>query len=129
MNYMFSKIVYLLVLLTFTSLVAQPRQKSVFIETNIIPQGEEYRCFISYRIPFKHLVFIKNNGEYLSGLTFTIEAYSDGEIFTRESSNEKLTVPNGLTTFILLLGGYNVWKAYWYQNICLSDFEMHHQSG
>jgi GWxTD domain-containing protein len=118
MNYKFSKIVYLLLLIAIVSLSAQPRQKSVFIETNIFPQGEEYKCFISYRIPFKHLVFIKNNGEYLSGLTFTIEAYSDGEIYTRESSKEKLSITDyemtesstdfiqGIVSVILPAGDY-----------------------
>jgi GWxTD domain-containing protein len=91
MSYKFTKIVYLILLLGICNVFAQPRHKSVFIETNIFPNGEDYRCFISFRIPYKNLVFIKNNGEYLSGLTFTIEAHLNDEIYARQSSGEKLS--------------------------------------
>ena len=91
MNIKFLNVVLILVLfLSFANVKSQPRPKPIFIETNIIPNGNDFNCFVSYRIPYKNLVFIKDNGHYKSGLTFTIEAFADKNIAVRESSTESI---------------------------------------
>lgn len=80
----------LVLFLSFANVNSQPRPKPIFIETNIIPNGNDYNCYVSYRIPFNNLVFVKNNGNYKSGLTFTVEAFADDKIVGRETSIEKI---------------------------------------
>lgn len=80
----------LVLFLSFANINSQPRPKPIFIETNIIPNGNDYNCYVSYRIPFNNLVFVKNNGNYKSGLTFTVEAFADDKIVFRETSIEKI---------------------------------------
>ena len=91
MNVKLLNVVLIIVLfLSFANINSQPRPKPIFIETNIIPNGDDFNCYVSYRIPYKNLVFIKDNGHYTSGLTFTVEAFSDNKIAVRESSNETI---------------------------------------
>jgi len=56
---------------------------SIGIESHIIPSDTLFNCFISFKIGFKNLVFIKEKGKYQSGISLTIEISDQQKIVER----------------------------------------------
>ncbi len=99
MKRLFQFVVFLLLV---SILNAQPRHhqeerpqtgpKPIYLESHIIPNDSSKICFVSYRIPYSNLVFIKNGNEFTGGLTLRIEATSEDGVEVRESTSDKITL-------------------------------------
>lgn len=84
-NFVYTKIVFLLI---FTLLLsAQPKGRRgdhkvthtpINLETHIIKADSIFTCFISYRVAFNNLLFVRENGNYVAGFTIAI-VIVDGE--------------------------------------------------
>lgn len=90
------------VLLFSISLIAQPHHKRterkhtgpkpIYIESHIVPSDSFSICYISYKVPFSNLVFVKNGNTFNSGLIFRIEATGEEGVLARESSHDKVAL-------------------------------------
>jgi len=88
-----------LVLFTFllVNLSSQPREKaipssrsSIQLEKNIIFNDSSSICYLSYRIPYSSLVFVKDDDKYSGGLTLDFEIKRDDKIVDRKSSSKSV---------------------------------------
>ncbi|OGU61016.1 MAG: hypothetical protein A2V66_09750 [Ignavibacteria bacterium RBG_13_36_8] len=66
----------------------------IFFETHVLPHDSLFECYITFRIPYNNLVFIKDNGFYKGGLSLTIEALLDESVTAREIASREVTVEN-----------------------------------
>jgi GWxTD domain-containing protein len=85
---------YILLLLLISSvLYAQNKaNKSFFWEVNTALNKDSVEYFISYKIPFSQLVFVRDGGVFKAGIKFYIEAQSDsGEILYRGFDERNVT--------------------------------------
>ena len=55
----------------------------VSIETHLIPSDSLFTCFITFKVAFRNLVFIKKNGNFESEISLAIEVINDDEIVDR----------------------------------------------
>lgn len=88
-----------ILLFTFiSSLHAQyenvPEQKSRgnIFERNILPLDDSLNCYISFRIPYNRLIFVKNNGSFSSGLRLDFELKENARLLERKSISKKVSV-------------------------------------
>jgi GWxTD domain-containing protein len=63
-------------------------KKISFLEKNVIYGDSTAHIFISYRIPYKLLVFEKNNGEYFGRMSLDLNIQQAGKIVLRQSSSK-----------------------------------------
>ncbi|GJQ63691.1 MAG: hypothetical protein SCALA702_27440 [Melioribacteraceae bacterium] len=88
----FKYILFIVFVLSCVSLNAQTgspyERKPIYIENNTIYTGESSSTFISFKVPYNNLVFIKDDSGYKSGIIFTVEIYSpkDEKLIRREST-------------------------------------------
>jgi len=84
-----NKILFVL-LLFYIVLFGQKKSSPVFIEHNSIlnPSQIEY---ISYRIPYNQLLFVKNKDGYKASFTFAFEIYKDKTFIKREISKKEIS--------------------------------------
>jgi GWxTD domain-containing protein len=68
---------------------SQPSEKPIYFETNILPTDSGNICFISYKVPFDNLFFVKEGNKYTSGIRVTLEGKpADDSRIIRKSSSE-----------------------------------------
>lgn len=81
-------------ILLFTAfLSAQSGRKPIYIESNTAGTGVNTPVFISFKVPYSNLVFIKQGDKYTSGMTFSMEIYDlEDNLVKRETLNEYLSV-------------------------------------
>lgn len=142
----FSNFLFFVFVLFSISLLAQPRspfeRKPIYIENNTIYSGESASTFISFKVPYNNLVFIKDDSGYKSGITFTVEIYSpEGDnLVKRESTVRHLHTKtyeetenpdiflNGILSVDLKSGEYRVQPLVDLENtsrsIKLGDFNL-----
>jgi len=91
MRYFKYSLLFVLVFSIISS--AQFKRKPIFIETNYVVDGESASTFISYKIPYTNLVFVKDKDKYHSGITFTIEIYAENgeDLITREFTHKSIS--------------------------------------
>lgn len=96
------RIVVLFIFIINISIIAQPQRggserfhsgpKPIYIESHVIPSDSFNNCYISYRVPYSNLVFIKKTNGFEGGITFRIEATNEEGVIARESSNDKIVL-------------------------------------
>jgi hypothetical protein len=91
-NSFISKFFVFLFFIISISISGQSKSRSFFIETNIIPEGDKYICYVSYRIPYRNLVFVKGPQGYKTGMDFSVEVFKEEELIVRESSSESFSI-------------------------------------
>ncbi|MEN8192956.1 MAG: GWxTD domain-containing protein [Bacteroidota bacterium] len=77
----FKKIIFFIFFILIVSISAQhkgkrgkiPTLSPVSIETHIVPSDTIFTCFISYKVPYRNLMFIKENGTFYSAITLTTD--------------------------------------------------------
>lgn len=84
------------------TLFAQPRtnqrnrpstgQKPIYLESHVVPIDSQKLCYLSYRVPYSNLVFVREGDSYSGGLTLRVEVTSDGGVETRESTSDKVII-------------------------------------
>jgi GWxTD domain-containing protein len=89
---MSKKIILFLLILT-TAVLAQENRSGILLEKNILPADSGYSCYISFRIPYNKLFFIKEDNKFTSRFNFSFEAVdsSTGKI-VREINNGNFSV-------------------------------------
>ncbi len=80
-------------------LSAQPREKIsssaeglIAIEKNILPSDSGLVCYISYRVSYNNLIFVKNGNEFQAGLILNLDIKSDDKIIERLSSTKSVSI-------------------------------------
>lgn len=88
------KIKYSFLILFFvTSLIsAQISRTGLFVEHNIIASDSGYVCYVSIRVPYNSLVFIKNSSGFSSGFEFSTEISSSTTSIIRKSIQKEILV-------------------------------------
>lgn len=90
------------ILLCFFSIISfvvpQERPKPILIEHNSIVVDSVQSEVFSYRIPYKNLLFTKENDEYKSSFLLTLEFYQDDDFIKREIVNPFITTSEYDTT-------------------------------
>lgn len=96
----FARAIILVLLFLQTISFAQPRERSplhlgpspVQIEKNILFENGNFICYVSYRIPYNFLVFVKQSENYSAGLTIDFELKDGNGIAERNSLTKNVTV-------------------------------------
>ncbi len=90
----------------------------VYIETHTFPTDLSYVCYLSYRIPFSNLLFVREGEQYSSGYTLSFELYKKDKFIKRFFVKEKVLTKkysntlssslydNGVTSFEMSEGDY-----------------------
>ncbi len=81
------------ILIAIVSVVnSQPKPRApIFLESHVMPADSFFAVYISYRIPYSNLVFVKNGNKYDAGVNVMFEASLDGNIAGRQSSRKSVT--------------------------------------
>ncbi|MEE9430519.1 MAG: GWxTD domain-containing protein [Melioribacteraceae bacterium] len=85
--------IFLILLFFCGILLGQKRTSPIFIEHNSV-KGISQIEYISYRIPFNQLLFVKNGNAYKASFTFIFEIYKDKEFVKREISKQVIFTNN-----------------------------------
>lgn len=62
--------------------------KAIYFSTHTLPGDSLQKAFITYRIPYSNIVFVKDGDIYSSGFTIIFEVFENDEIVGRESAKE-----------------------------------------
>lgn len=91
-----------------TVIIAQPKPfgtdrdlpytnpKPIYLETHLIQdkQDSTFLCFVSYKVSFPNVVFVKDNGHYSGGITLNVEAVAKDGSVVRGSATDIISVQN-----------------------------------
>lgn len=114
------KYILLFVTLLSVSVTAQKKHKSLFIETHQFPDSNKVFVYVSYKIPYNQILFVKKGVQFEGGINFSIEAVKNGNVISREFSNKMFYADNyektksekdfanGLLMLKLKTGQYNL---------------------
>jgi len=96
------RIVILFIFIIYFSLYAQPERegnehfhsgpKPIYVEAHIVPSDTLNTCYISYKVPYSNLIFIKNNDTFDGGLVFSVEATGQKGVLARESTHDEISL-------------------------------------
>ena len=64
----------------------------ICVETNFTPSDTGYVCFISYRVPYDNLIFVKNGDRFSGGVTLDFELINGGQFVKRQTSSQNVFV-------------------------------------
>jgi GWxTD domain-containing protein len=89
-------LIFVVILFLFvTNIHTQPKGKDNFpgkklplLEKNVIRGDSTDHFFITYRIPYKLLVFEKNIGDYIGRLSLDLDVKQGGKVILRQSSSK-----------------------------------------
>jgi GWxTD domain-containing protein len=93
-------IVFIILFLITEIIVPQKRKKNiatplkqmpVYIESHIIPNGNKFRCVLTYKIKFGNLFFIKAEKKFVAEYSFSFEVFQKEKFVKRIFSNKKVT--------------------------------------
>lgn len=101
MNRLLKKnLIYILFLFVFFNLLkAQPKEKSsslptglIAIEKNLLPSDSGVVCYLSYRIAYNNLVFVKNGKGFNAGVTLNFDIKRNDKIIERKTSSQSIII-------------------------------------
>lgn len=72
--------------------VPEQKVRGNIFERNILPLDDSLICYISFRIPYNRLIFVKNNGSFSSGLRIDFELKENNRLLERKSISKKVSV-------------------------------------
>lgn len=113
------KLASLLFVLALHGTFAQIINRPIFFEVNSIPNDSLHTVYISYKIPYNRLVFVKENAHYRAGVRVGIEINSDDTLIVRDFSDRSVNTVDydatnstteflqGLFEFKLTSGNYS----------------------
>ena len=70
----------------------QINSELIYLETHVIPNDSLMNVYISYKISFENLVFVKQGNEYKAGLSLYVDLYRDEIVVSRGSTQKNVTV-------------------------------------
>ena len=72
---------------------ALPLRKNVFAEYHLVPEGSSYALYLTYRIEYGALIFVKSDSGFTASYTFAVERTDTAEKFiARDYSERKINV-------------------------------------
>jgi len=104
------KITLIFFILLFVSASAQHKHKGrrkegplfhspIGIETHLVPSDSLFTCFISFKVAFDNLVFVKDRSQFKSGISLSIEIQKEGKTVDRVIKKSSVLVDDyDLTT-------------------------------
>lgn len=111
----------LFLLLTYSLIVfAQDKPSPVLIEHNFIIQDTTRSEIISYRIPYKNLLFTKNGDSYNASFSFSFEFYKEDEFIKREILNPQFTVND----YDMTLSGEYSYQGFYLIDLLPGDYTL-----
>ena len=101
MNHLLKKLfgVILVLFVTANLFTAQTRERFqsvspglIAIEKNILPSDSGLVCYLSYRVSYSNLIFVKNGNGFHAGLTFNLDIKSSDKIIERKSTSNSVAI-------------------------------------
>lgn len=98
MNRLNSYLLKLLPLISFiifyfaSFLFAQQKLQIIYFEKNVLPNGKGFDYYLSYRIPYSNLFFVKNGNEFIGGVNLNFELKNLKRIVDRQNVNKTVKV-------------------------------------
>lgn len=86
------KIFVLFVIFSATILTAQKQRKFIYINSTIIKNDTSYLCYLTYKIEYKNLIFVKKDNGYLAGVELLFEVFENEKVVLRESVKNNVEV-------------------------------------
>ncbi|MCL4551349.1 MAG: GWxTD domain-containing protein [Bacteroidetes bacterium] len=94
-----SFVAILILFITANLLTAQTRERFqsvspglIEIEKNILPSDSGLVCYLSYRVSYSNLIFVKNGNGFHAGLTLNLDIKSNDKIIERKSTSNSVTI-------------------------------------
>ena len=100
-----------------------PKRPPIYFETHIVPNDSLFTCFISFRIPYNNLLFVRENGSFKSELSITYEIFINNEFNSRVFDRKTISITEydkttdsklfleGITSFNIEDGEYRISPA------------------
>ena len=101
MNHLLKKLFGVIVILFVTAnlFTAQTRERFqsvstglIAIEKNILPSDSGLVCYLSYRVSYSNLIFVKNGNGFHAGLTLNLDLKSSDKIIERKSTSNSVSI-------------------------------------
>ncbi|MCF6268205.1 MAG: GWxTD domain-containing protein [Melioribacteraceae bacterium] len=119
---------FICILLSFNILFAQKRiahkalskRPPIYFETHLIPSSSLFTCFISFKIPYNNLLFVREGAKFNSELTITYEIFEGDKFISRKFNRKTISIAEyektdaedlfleGITNFKLSEGEYRI---------------------
>ncbi|MFH1197596.1 MAG: GWxTD domain-containing protein [bacterium] len=106
--------------------------KPIIFEHHIFPGDSTSKLFISYKIPYNNLVFVKSNSHYTGSVSVSFNVFNDEQIIARETCTDTISITDyeltnsknhsleGLIEFELKKGTYTIQPELEIQNTQVS---------
>ncbi len=97
-----------------------PKRQPIYFETHIVPKDSSFICFISFKIPFNNLLFVRERGSFKSELSVTYEIFENNKFISRMFDKKTISIDEyektdntdlfleGITSFKLGEGEYKI---------------------
>ncbi|MFH0734409.1 MAG: GWxTD domain-containing protein [bacterium] len=88
------KIFIILFILLQYLIFPQELKKTTYIEANVIKNDLDYFCYLSFRVQYNALVFVKDDTKYKSGFSLNFEICDSNKTIKREIIKRQVEVNN-----------------------------------
>jgi len=126
------KLLFFIFFLLFLNVLFAQRRKDreelskrppIYFETHIVPNDSLFTCFISFKIPYNNLLFVKENGSFKSELSITYEILKNKKFFSRKFDKKTISIHEyertkeaklfleGVASFSIEAGDYRIHPA------------------
>lgn len=126
------KLFFFIFFLLFINIIFSQRRKDkeelskrppIYFETHIVPNDSLFTCFISFKIPYNNLLFVRENGNFKSELSITYEIFKNNEFNSRVFDRKTISITEyksttdaklfleGITSFNIKEGEYRILPA------------------
>lgn len=69
-------------------------RQSIFLEKDVLPSDSSFTYFVSFRVPYDQLIFVKKGNGFTGGLKLDLELKDDKNIVQRYSTSKAINVAN-----------------------------------
>ncbi len=88
------KIFFVLFILLQYLILPQELKKTTFIEANVIKNNSDYSCYLTFRVNYNAIVFVKDGTKFKSGFSINFEVSDSNKIIKREIVKKQVEVNN-----------------------------------
>lgn len=97
-----------------------PQKPPIYFETHVVPNDSVYTCFVSFKIPYSNLLFVKENGSFKSEIAITYKLLKDKKFYSRKVDKKTISITEyertkdsklfleGITSFNIEEGEYRI---------------------
>lgn len=69
-------------------------RQRIFLEKNVLPSDSSFTYFVSFRVPYDQLIFVKKGNGFTGGIKLDLELKDDKNIVQRFSTSKAINVAN-----------------------------------